>query len=44
MKLAVQNYAVNIPTENSYIKFDKKIDSLQRYDIAQNYRILHKVV
>jgi tRNA C32,U32 (ribose-2'-O)-methylase TrmJ len=45
MKLELQNYAVFIPTDNSYIKFNNsKISSLQTYDTAQNYRILHKAV
>jgi hypothetical protein len=41
--LGLENYIVIIPTENSYIKFNK-VNSLQIYDIAQNYSILHKVV
>jgi hypothetical protein len=45
MKLVIQNYAVIIPTDISYIKFNNnKINSLQTYGIAQNYRILHKAV
>jgi hypothetical protein len=45
MKLGLQNYAVIIPVDNSYIKFNNNnINSLQTYYIAQNYRILHKVV
>jgi hypothetical protein len=44
MKLGLQNYAVIIPIKISYIKFNNKINSLQIYDIAKNYRILHKVV
>jgi hypothetical protein len=41
----LQNYGVIIPTENSFIKFNKnKINSLQIYDTTQNYRILHKLV
>jgi hypothetical protein len=45
MKLGLQNYAIIIPTDNSYSKFNNNmINSLQIYDIAQNYRILHKVV
>jgi hypothetical protein len=45
MKLGFHNYAVVIPTKNIDIKFNnRKINSLQIYDIAQNYRILHKVV
>jgi hypothetical protein len=44
MKLELQNYAV-ISIENSCAKFNNnKINSLQMYDIAQNYRIRHKVV
>jgi hypothetical protein len=44
MKLGLLNYAV-IPINNSYIKFNNnKINSLLTYDIAQNDRILHKVV
>jgi hypothetical protein len=45
MKLGLQNYVIIIPTDNSYIKFNNnKINSLQTYDIAQNYRVLHEVV
>jgi hypothetical protein len=45
MCLERQNYAIIIPNENSCIKFDSnKIDSLQRYDTTQNFRILHRVV
>jgi hypothetical protein len=44
MQWGLQNYVI-IPTENIYIKFKiKKKNSLQLYDIAENYRILHKVV
>jgi hypothetical protein len=44
MKAGLQNHAV-ITTENNCIKFNnKKINSLQIYDTAQNYIILHKVV
>jgi hypothetical protein len=43
MKPGLQNYAVVIPKQ--FIKFNnKKINSLQIYDAAQNYRLLHKVV
>jgi hypothetical protein len=42
-KTGVQNYAVIMPIENSCIeRNNKKLTSLQRYEIAQNYRILHK--
>jgi hypothetical protein len=45
MKQGLQNYAIIIPNDNSYIRFNNnKINSLQTYDIAQNYRILHKAV
>jgi hypothetical protein len=44
MKFGLQNYTVIIPTENSYIKFNNMINSLQIHDIAQNYRILHEVI
>jgi hypothetical protein len=47
MALGLQNYAVIIPKENSYVKFNNhKINSLQiaLYDFAQNYRIIHNVV
>jgi hypothetical protein len=45
MKLGLQNYAVFTPIKYSNIKFNKnKINSLQIYDIAQNYKIIHKVV
>jgi hypothetical protein len=43
MKLVLQNYAIIISIENSCIKFNNEINSLQRYDTAQNYRILHKM-
>jgi hypothetical protein len=32
-----------MPTDNSYNKFNNKLNSLQRCDIAQNYIILHEV-
>jgi hypothetical protein len=45
MKPGLQNYAVIIQNEKSYIKFtNKKLNSLQIYYTAQNYRIIHKVV
>jgi hypothetical protein len=45
MKRGLQSYAVIVPSENSYIRFNNnKINSLQTYDIAQTYRILHEVV
>jgi hypothetical protein len=41
----LQNYAIITQTENSCIKCNSnKINSLQRYDTAQNYRILHQAV
>jgi hypothetical protein len=43
MKLGLQNYAVTIPIERSCIKFNK-LNSLQTYGIARNYRILHRVL
>jgi hypothetical protein len=43
MKLGIQNYAVIEQIKKSYIKFNNKINSLQIYDTAQNYRILQKV-
>jgi len=44
MKFGLQNCAI-IPTENSCIKFNNnKTNTLQRYGIAQNYIILHKMV
>jgi hypothetical protein len=42
--MGLQNYVVIMPIKNSCIKFNNKINSLQNHDIAQNYRILHKVV
>jgi hypothetical protein len=39
----LQNYAV-IPAENSITFDSKRYIVLQRYHIAQNYRILHKLV
>jgi ssDNA-specific exonuclease RecJ len=45
MKLGLQNYTVNVPIDNIYIKFNNNnLNSLQTYGIAQNYRNLHKVV
>jgi hypothetical protein len=45
MKVRLQNYAI-MSSENSCIRFNNNnnnnINYLQRYDIAQNYRILHK--
>jgi hypothetical protein len=42
MNMGLQNYAVFIPTENSYAKLNnKKKNTLKRYDTAQNYRILY---
>jgi hypothetical protein len=45
MKLGLQNYAVIILPENSCIRFNNNnANNLQKYDIAQTYRVLHKVV
>jgi hypothetical protein len=33
-----------MPIEKSYTKFNNKLSSLQNYDVAENYRILHKVI
>jgi hypothetical protein len=45
MKLGLQNYAVITLTKNSCIRFNNnKINTLQTYGAAQNYRILHKVI
>jgi hypothetical protein len=46
MKLGLQNYDIIMLIENSYIELNNnnKINNLQRYDIAQNYIITHKVV
>jgi hypothetical protein len=45
MKQRLQKYASIIPMENSCIRLNSnRVNSLQMYDIAQNYRILHKVV
>jgi aspartate/glutamate racemase len=44
MKLWFRNYTVIIPTENKIYHINNKVNSLQTFDIAQNYRILHKVV
>jgi hypothetical protein len=42
-KTGVQNYAVIIPIKSSCIeRNNKKLTSLQRYEIALNYKILHK--
>jgi hypothetical protein len=42
MKLGLQSYAVIMPIENG-LKFNN-LNSLQIYDTAQSYRILHRVV
>jgi hypothetical protein len=44
MKLRLKNYAVIMPIEKGYITFNNELNSLQRYDIALNYKTLHKVV
>jgi hypothetical protein len=44
MNLGLRIYTVVMPTAASCSKFNDDINSLQRYDITQNYRILHKVV
>jgi hypothetical protein len=45
MKFGLENYAIIMPIQKSCIKFNNNmLDSLQRYEIAQNYRILHRVV
>jgi hypothetical protein len=45
MKRGLQNYVVILPIENTCIKVNNnKINSLQRCDTAQNYRIRHKVM
>jgi hypothetical protein len=45
MKLGLQNYAVIIPIKLNYNTFNnKKVNSLEMYDTAQYYRILHKVI
>jgi hypothetical protein len=46
-EIGLHNYAVITPVENTYItyiKFNNKVNTLQVYDSAQNYRILHKAV
>jgi hypothetical protein len=44
-KWGLQNYAIIIPIENISIRSsNKELNSLQGHDIAQNYRILHRVV
>jgi hypothetical protein len=45
MKMGLQNYVVIIQIDKSYIKFNNnKTNSSQRYDTAQNYRIVYKTV
>jgi hypothetical protein len=45
MKFGLENYAIIMPIQKSCIKFNNNmLDSLQRYEIAQNYRTLHRVV
>jgi hypothetical protein len=44
MILRLLNDAVIMPSEKNCIKFNNsKLNSLQSYDTAQNYRILHRV-
>jgi hypothetical protein len=44
MNLGLQNCVIIIPIENSCIELNnKKIHSLQRYDITQHFRILQCV-
>jgi hypothetical protein len=42
MKLGLQIYAIIMATEKRCIKFNNnnKLNNLERYNIAQNYRIL----
>jgi hypothetical protein len=45
MKLRLQNYAVIMVIENRCIKFNNnRINTVQRYDIAQSLRFLHRMV
>jgi hypothetical protein len=45
MNPGLRNYAAIMLIENSCIKFNNnETSSLQRYEIARNYRNLHKVV
>jgi hypothetical protein len=44
MRLGFHNYALIMHTEKSCIKCGNKLNCLQRYDIAQNYRIILGVV
>jgi hypothetical protein len=39
-----QSYAFIMPIGKSCTKFHNKLNCLQRYNIAQNYTILHRVV
>jgi hypothetical protein len=40
----MKNYAIIMPIENNGIKFNNKLSTLQRYDIAKNYGILNRAV
>jgi hypothetical protein len=42
--LGLRNYAIMIPVRTSCIKCNNKINVLQMYDVAQNYRIPQKLV
>jgi hypothetical protein len=43
MKLGLRYYAVVMSIEKSCIRFNNnRINSLERYDTAQNYKVLHK--
>jgi hypothetical protein len=43
-EIKVQNYSMTTQIEKSCIKFNKKINSSQRYGVASYYTILYKVV
>jgi hypothetical protein len=45
MKLGLRNYTVIMSNEKSCIKFNNnRLNSLQSYDIAQNYTVLHRMI
>jgi hypothetical protein len=43
MKLWASEMPLSCQLQKSYTKFNNKLNSLQMYDIAQNYRIIHVV-
>jgi hypothetical protein len=45
MRMGLQNYVFIMPDEKGCIEFNNnKLNSLRRYGLVQNYRIVHRVV